>query len=100
MPVKNLKLRDDGSEIGFDRDVWKQIVELGFAGYDSENGRHRFRADGRRHCHAGAGRTLAASPLYSTAVLGAGMIMAAGSENQKKSFCRKLPPANYCWHWR
>ena len=32
VPVKNLRqLRDDGSEIGFDRDVWKQIVELGFA---------------------------------------------------------------------
>ena len=33
VPVTNLRqLRDDGSEDGFDRDVWKQIVELGFAG--------------------------------------------------------------------
>ncbi|GIR09757.1 MAG: hypothetical protein CM15mP21_0190 [Hyphomicrobiales bacterium] len=33
VPVTNLRqLRDDSSEDGFDRDVWKQIVELGFAG--------------------------------------------------------------------
>jgi len=37
-----------------------------------------------------AGRTLAASPLYSTAVLGAGLIMAAGSDEQKSALLPKI----------
>ena len=87
VPVTNLRqLRDDGSEDGFDRDVWKQIVELGFAGIliPEEMGGTGFGPMGVGIVMQEAGRTLAASPLYSTAVLGAGMIMAAGSENQKK----------------
>ena len=87
VPVTNLRqLRDDGSEVGFDRDVWKQIVELGFAGIliPEEMGGTGFGPMGVGIVMQEAGRTLAASPLYSTAVLGAGMIMAAGSENQKK----------------
>ena len=87
VPVTNLRqLRDDGSEDGFDRDVWKQIVELGFAGIliPEEMGGTGFGPMGIGIVMQEAGRTLAASPLYSTAVLGAGMIMAAGSENQKK----------------
>ena len=102
VPVTNLRqLRDDGSEDGFDRDVWKQIVELGFAGIliPEEMGGTGFGPMGIGIVMQEAGRTLAASPLYSTAVLGAGMIMAAGSEKEKE-LCRKLPPVNYCWHWR
>ena len=87
VPVTNLRqLRDNGSEVGFDRDVWKQIVELGFAGIliPEEMGGTGFGPMGVGIVMQEAGRTLAASPLYSTAVLGAGMILAAGSENQKK----------------
>jgi len=93
VPVKNLRqLRDDGSEIGFDRDVWKQIVELGFAGIliPEEMGGTGFGPMGVGIVMQEAGRTLAASPLYSTAVLGAGMIMAAGSENQKKELLPQI----------
>ncbi|MCH1542010.1 MAG: acyl-CoA dehydrogenase family protein, partial [Alphaproteobacteria bacterium] len=33
VPVTNLrKLRDDEDELGYDKAVWAQIVELGFAG--------------------------------------------------------------------
>ena len=33
VPVTNLrKLRDDEDDLGYDKDVWAQIVELGFAG--------------------------------------------------------------------
>jgi len=33
VPVTNLrKLRDDADDLGYDKDVWAQIVELGFAG--------------------------------------------------------------------
>ena len=87
VPVSNLRqLRDDGSEDGFDRDVWKQIVDLGFAGIliPEEMGGTGFGPMGIGIVMQEAGRTLAASPLYATAVLGAGMIMAAGSKSQKK----------------
>ena len=93
VPVTNLRqLRDDVSEDGFDRDVWKQIVELGFAGIliPEEMGGTGFGPMGIGIVMQEAGRTLAASPLYSTAVLGAGMIMAAGSENQKKELLPKI----------
>ena len=87
VPVANLRqLRDDASEDGFDRDVWKQIVELGFAGIliPEEMGGTGFGPMGIGIVMQEAGRTLAASPLYATAVLGAGMILAAGSDSQKK----------------
>ena len=93
VPVTNLRqLRDDDSEDGFDRDVWKQIVELGFAGIliPEEMGGTGFGPMGIGIVMQEAGRTLAASPLYSTAVLGAGMIMAAGSENQKKELLPQI----------
>ena len=93
VPVTNLRqLRDDDSEDGFDRDVWKQIVELGFAGIliPEEMGGTGFGPMGVGIVMQEAGRTLAASPLYSTAVLGAGMIMAAGSENQKKELLPQI----------
>ena len=93
VPVTNLRqLRDDDSEDGFDRAVWKQIVELGFAGIliPEEMGGTGFGPMGVGIVMQEAGRTLAASPLYSTAVLGAGMIMAAGSENQKKELLPQI----------
>lgn len=93
VPVTNLRqLRDEGSEDGFDRDVWKQIVELGFAGIliPEEMGGTGFGPMGVGIVMQEAGRTLAASPLYSAAVLGAGMIMATGSENQKKELLPQI----------
>ena len=93
VPVTNLRqLRDGGSKDGFDRDVWKQIVELGFAGIliPEEMGGTGFGPMGVGIVMQEAGRTLAASPLYSTAVLGAGMIMAAGSEIQKKELLPQI----------
>ena len=93
VPVTNLRqLRDDGSDDGFDRDVWRQIVELGFAGIliPEEMGGTGFGPMGVGIVMQEAGRTLAASPLYSTAVLSAGMIMAAGSENQKKELLPQI----------
>ncbi len=93
VPVTNLRqLRDNGSEDGFDCDVWKQIVELGFAGIliPEEMGGTGFGPMGIGIVMQEAGRTLAASPLYATAVLGAGMIMAAGSDSQKKELLPKV----------
>ena len=92
-PVTNLrKLRDEESADGYDRDVWRQIVELGFAGIliPEEQGGTGFGPMGMGIVMEEAGRTLAASPLYATAVLGAGLVMAAGNEAQKSEILPKI----------
>ena len=86
VPVTNLrKLRDEESAEGYDKAVWQQIVELGFAGIliPEEQGGTGFGPIGLGIVMQEAGRTLAATPLYSTAILGAGLILAAGSDTQK-----------------
>jgi len=86
VPVTNLrKLRNEESAEGYDKAVWQQIVELGFAGIliPEEQGGTGFGPIGLGIVMQEAGRTLAATPLYSTAILGAGLILAAGSDTQK-----------------
>jgi alkylation response protein AidB-like acyl-CoA dehydrogenase len=86
VPVTNLrKLRDEESAEGYDKAVWQQIVELGFAGIliPEEQGGTGFGPIGLGIVMQEAGRTLAATPLYSTSILGAGLILAAGSDTQK-----------------
>src|SRR6056300_74689 len=93
VPVANLrKLRDEENADGYDKDVWKQIVELGFAGIliPEEHGGTGFGPMGLGIVMKEAGRTLAASPLYSTAVLGAGLVLKAGSESQKADLLPKI----------
>ena len=93
VPVTNLrKLRDEEDANGYDKDVWKQIVELGFAGIlvPEEHGGTAFGPIGLGIVMQEAGRTLAASPLYSTAILGAGLILASGSEAQKAELLPKI----------
>ena len=93
VPVTNLrKLRDEEDADGYDKAVWQQIVELGFAGIliPEEHGGTGFGPMGLGIVMKEAGRTLAASPLYSTAVLGAGLVMAAGSETQKAELLPKI----------
>ena len=74
------------------KQVWAQIVELGFAGIliPEEQGGTGFGPMGLGIVMTEAGRTLAATPLYSTAVLGAGLILAAGSEAQKNDLLPKI----------
>ncbi|HAT08535.1 MAG TPA: acyl-CoA dehydrogenase [Rhodobiaceae bacterium] len=93
VPVSNLrKLRDGEDNLGYDKDVWTQIVELGFAGIliPEEQGGTGFGPMGLGIVMTEAGRTLAATPLYSTALLGAGLILAAGSETQKSDLLPKI----------
>ena len=93
VPVTNLrKLRDEEDALGYDKEVWEQIIELGFAGIliPEEQGGTGFGPMGLGIVMTEAGRTLAATPLYSTAVLGAGLILAAGSEAQKNDLLPKI----------
>jgi alkylation response protein AidB-like acyl-CoA dehydrogenase len=86
-PITQLRrLRDDKSELGFDPATWQQMVELGWAGITipEDFGGSGFGYFGMGVVMEECGRTLAASPLFSTAVLGASAILHAGSEAQKR----------------
>ena len=86
-PISQLRsLRDNKSELGFDPAIWQQMVELGWAGIaiPEEFGGSGFGYLGMGVVMEECGRTLAASPLFSAAVLGASAILHAGSEEQKR----------------
>ena len=87
-PVEALrKLRDEKSELGYDQALWKQLVELGWASmilpedYDGLD----FGYMGLGAVIEETGRTLTASPLFSTVVLGASALMLGASDEQKRN---------------
>jgi alkylation response protein AidB-like acyl-CoA dehydrogenase len=85
------KLRDDNDPTGFSRDLWRQMAELGWTGFlvDEEDGGSAFGMTGLAQVMEASGRTLTASPLLSTALLGASLLSQGGTEDQK---ARYLPP--------
>jgi len=92
-PITQLRrLRDDKSELGFDSATWQQMVELGWAGITipEDFGGLGFGYLGMGVVMEECGRTLAASPLFSTAVLGASAILHAGSETQKSELLPQI----------
>ena len=92
-PITQLrKLRDDKDESGFDRDTWQQMVELGWAGITipEEFGGLGFGHMGMGVVMEECGRTLAASPLFATAILGANTILHGGSQDQKSELLGQI----------
>ncbi len=85
-PVSQLReLRDNHDETGFSRSLWKQTAQLGWAGIALPE---QYGGSDLGYAELGVvfeecGRTLFASPLLSTVVLGAEAILAAGSDEQK-----------------
>ena len=91
-PVTALrKLRDDNDPVGFSRSLWAMIAELGWTGFlvSEDHGGTGFGVTGLAQVMEAAGRTLAATPLLSTALLGASLLDTAGSADQKDEH---LPP--------
>ncbi len=85
-PIDQLrKLRDEENPDGFDRDTWKSMVELGWAGipWPEEHGGLAFGYKGLGVVTEETGRTLTASPLFATVWTGGTVINIGGSEAQK-----------------
>ena len=85
-PISQLRqLRDSKDENGFDKDTWRQMVELGWTGITvpEEFGGLGFGYMGLGVVMEECGRTLTASPLFATAVLGTSAILHGGSQEQK-----------------
>ena len=87
-PVEALrKLRDDKDELGYAPDLWQQMTELGWASIilPEEYGGLDFGFLGLGVVMEESGRTLAASPLFASAVVGASTILLGGNNEQKES---------------
>jgi alkylation response protein AidB-like acyl-CoA dehydrogenase len=87
VPISNLrKLRDSKNPDGFDRAVWKEMADLGFAGIltSEKYGGTDFGPVGLGLVLEQAGRTLAASPLVSTVLLCGSAVQLAGSATQRQ----------------
>lgn len=85
-PVAALrKLRDDVSPDGFDRVLWNAMTELGWPGVliSETYGGAAFGFKGLGAVLEETGRTLTASPLLSTALIGATLVEHLGTPAQK-----------------
>ncbi len=85
-PVESLrKLRDERNIDGFDRTLWLRMAELGWTSVmlPAEYGGLDFSYRGLGAIFEETGRNLTASPLFSTIVLGASVLMLAGNKAQK-----------------
>ena len=86
-PVKELRrLRDSNDPVGFSRDLWKQMAELGWSGITLPE---EFGGADLGYAELGivleeCGRTLAATPFVSTLLLGANALLLAGNGTQQK----------------
>jgi alkylation response protein AidB-like acyl-CoA dehydrogenase len=79
------KLRDTNDPDGFSRPLWREMADLGWTGFlvPEDFGGSDFGVTGLAQVMEAAGRTLAATPLLSTALLGASLLSLAGSADQK-----------------
>lgn len=85
-PVTALrKLRDTNDPLGYDPSLWRTMAELGWTGFlvPEEYGGTDFGLTGLAQVLEAAGRTLAATPLLSTALIGASLLSLGGTDAQK-----------------
>jgi alkylation response protein AidB-like acyl-CoA dehydrogenase len=92
-PIAHLRaLRDKHDPDGFSHALWKDFVEMGWAGILVPQD---YGGLGLGHVEAGVvmeelGRTLTPSPFLSTAVLAASAIARAGTDKQKENYLPKI----------
>jgi alkylation response protein AidB-like acyl-CoA dehydrogenase len=92
-PVESLrKLRDGSSETGYAPDLWMQMAELGWASIilPEQYGGLEFGFLGLGVVVEESGRTLTASPLLASAVVGASALLLGGSQQQKETLLPEI----------
>ncbi len=95
-PVSELRrLRDTKDEDGFSRELWRGMKDMGWTGIliDEAHGGSDFGHVGMALVCEEMGRTLAASPFLSTAVMAATALRRGGSEEQKKKWLPAISDA-------
>ena len=85
-------LRDSGDELGYDPAVWREMVEMGWAGIAIAEayGGLGYGYTGLGLVLEQAGHHLSASPLQSSVLVGATVISELGSEAQKESLLPEI----------
>ena len=89
LPVANLrKLRDEQNVAGFDKTIWKEMADLGFAGVlvPESYGGTEFGPVGLGIILEQAGRTIAATPILSTVLLSTAALQLGGTQTQRQEF--------------
>jgi alkylation response protein AidB-like acyl-CoA dehydrogenase len=92
-PIAHLRqLRDTHDADGFSRPLWKEFVEMGWAGILVPQ---NYGGLGLGHVEAGVvmeelGRTLTPSPFLSTAILATNALARAGNEKQKSEYLPRI----------
>ena len=92
-PITHFRaLRDNKDETLWDKDIWQEMVKLGWSGIliPEEYGGSDFGVAGISVILQEIGRTLTPSPLFSTGVLGAYAISNFGSQEQKEKYLQKI----------
>jgi alkylation response protein AidB-like acyl-CoA dehydrogenase len=86
------KLRDSGSDLGYDAAVWREMVEMGWAGViiPEQYGGFDFGYVALGLILEATGRTLTASPLVASALAAASALILGGSESQKQEHLPKI----------
>jgi len=87
-PVTSLRaLRDDRDSKGYSTELWQQMAELGWTSIilPQDYGGLDFGFTGLGVIMEETGRTLTASPLLASAVIGASAILLGGNTSQKES---------------
>jgi alkylation response protein AidB-like acyl-CoA dehydrogenase len=91
-PVARLRKQRDEKRNGRDPDLWREMAAMGWAGVIVPE---EYGGAGLGYVALGAvleesGRTLAASPLHSSALAGASALMLAGTDAQKQEWLPKI----------
>ena len=92
-PVNHFRsLRDNNNAQNWDKDVWQEMVDLGWSGIliPEEFGGSDFGLAGISVIMQEVGKTLTPSPLLATAVLGASAINTFGTQEQKAEYLPKI----------
>jgi acyl-CoA dehydrogenase len=92
-PVAALRtLRDERDPLGYDPDLWRQMADLGWSAIilPVDYGGLAFGFTGIGLVLEEAGRTLAASPLWASAVVGASALLLGGSSAQKQALLPEI----------
>ncbi|NVJ69616.1 MAG: acyl-CoA/acyl-ACP dehydrogenase [Alphaproteobacteria bacterium] len=86
-PISQIRsLRDNKDEVGYAGHLWLAMCNMGFAGLmiDEEYDGTGFGCVGAGIVAEAMGKTLVAAPFHSSCIMGAALIQAAGSAEQKK----------------
>lgn len=87
-PVAQLrKLRDDNDAVGFSRELWKEMADMGWAGVlvPEEHGGVGFGLVGAGLIATEIGRNLSVTPLLSSSVLAVTALVRGGSPTHKET---------------